>query len=244
MSGAATKAVEKTTLRASIATGAVVFLCVVHAVRFVRVSTLPRVINQLGELYLLRDPERPFDLLIWIASIGWLAVVVLFLWWAVGAHASAKLLGRRGRTSPNGGWVVAAYCIPILNLFRPYQDMATLAWLSDPRDLPSPPTREVNPTAGYREAAVREVRTPWSPPPTLIGLWWASYIALTFAGGFVRVLDPLRDGTDAAALAIHEAMAQDLASIVSGLLCVAVIRGITTCQRERARRLSLAAPPL
>ncbi|HVY47519.1 MAG TPA: DUF4328 domain-containing protein [Minicystis sp.] len=178
-----------------------------------------------------------------IAGVAWILAGVVFLRWVASAHRSANVLDRDdvGPTPPASA--VWSYFIPFVNFVRPYHDMARLAQKSDPRDLVLPPERVENVGAGYRDAARREVaRAPWSPPRYFVGLWWASYVLLTLWANAAAFVRPHR-GTDLGSLldGTYFMMAHDALLVVTGGLCVAVVRGITACQRERTRRLAILA---
>ncbi len=113
--------------------------------------------------------------------------------------------------------------------------MSTLAWLSDPSDLELPLVREPNPAPGYREPPTRQVApTPWAPPRLFVGAWWGAYILLSFAGIGVGMSSIGTHDVDALISASHGFMARDAWFLVTGALCIAVVRGITAVASANA----------
>jgi hypothetical protein len=235
--------VRRAATAAWVASALVALVALIHVVRFVflelQVLLLERVAAHEavvpGEAF---ANDARINFVEGAGQLAWFAAGLAFLIWVQAAHASLSGL-REDHAGSTPGWAVGCYFIPFLNLVRPYQDMAMLARLSDPRDLELPVVREIKASPGYREAAIREVApTPWSPPPAVVGLWWAAYIVLSLSAyGIVAM------GTENGVLAViersHAHMARDVLLILTGALCIAVIRGVTACQRERVRRLEI-----
>jgi hypothetical protein len=176
-----------------------------------------------------------------IETLGWLVSGILFLRWVHAAHIAAGLLGRgvtMNRSSASSA--VWAYFIPFVNLVRPYENMSTLSWSSDPSDLDLPMVREVHPTPGYREAAVRMVApTPFAPPRVFIGAWWGAYILMSVGGVAVGFMKPSPNDLPGLVSMFEALVGYELWFVLTGVLCLTVVRGISACQVERLRRLEI-----
>ena len=238
-------AVKQATSRSKVAAVAVGVVVAIHAV------SIPCLLVQLDILERFAAHDRPaaadvassdshVNAVGSLGTIAWWISGILFLRWVASAHRAAARIGVAGRAQPTPSQVVWGYFIPIVSFVRPYQNMATLAWLSDPSDLELPPLRRANPAPGYREAPTREVpRAPWVPPRAFVGAWWAAYVVMSMFLIAVR-LSARKPGDVAGAIfttmfgILHEVLL-----IVTGVLCISVIRGISRCQQERARRLAI-----
>ncbi len=164
-----------------------------------------------------------------VAALLALVAVVLYLRWLYRAVANTTLLGAPIKWSPQQA--VAAYVIPIVCFFRPYQVMKALHAGSDPSALHDAPLFRYRPAPNYRDA----IREPLPPPrwnhPAPIAAWWAFYtLRWVWDTGAARFAMPAAFGV---------ARATNLAAAV---LCALVIRSVDARQRERHRRLEASAP--
>jgi hypothetical protein len=177
-----------------------------------------------------------------LGIVAWLVAGVLFLMWIHAAHRSANVLAS-GMRGPEAGSAVWSYFIPFANLVRPYANMTALVRLTDPRDIELPPLVEENPGAGYRDVARKVIaRPPWSPPPVVVGLWWAAYVVMSIGERIEIAIAGSPTTTPAAFTAnTHALMALDGLYIGTGILCIAVVRAVALAMGERARRLAIVA---
>ena len=237
-------ALRRTRDRARAAIIAIGAVCLLRATEFVSLGFQIDLLNRVGSLLPgeAEANDARVNAISVLSVLAWVVAGVLFLRWVRAAHESAHLLDRDERTLISKSTLTWAYFIPFVNFVRPYQHMAILAELSDPRDLELPPLRKRDPAAGYREPAVRVVpRAPWSPPPSFVGVWWGSYVLLVIASRVVQFDHAAgRKIADLVAMT-QRAMVFDVLLVATGPLCIAMIRGITACQQERARRLAILA---
>lgn len=163
------------------------------------------------------DPEGWLALVALGAAVPLLALLasmalgaVFFVRWLRRAYADVTLL-ERVRMPFTRSQLLWAWVIPILNLVRPYSAVQKLAQVSYPGDLP--------PVPGAPD-------TRWDRPVPVNGWWgaWLAYGMLTRATG------------SHSAVGWIDWLAVILC-VLSGVLCVMVVRGIDAHRQERMRRL-------
>ena len=193
--------------------------------RRARVDRLPRMSSSLSKgRGRSTDPRLPYG----VSALLGLVAVVLYLRWSYRAVANTTLLRAPIEWTPRQA--VAAYFIPIVSFFRPYQVMKALHAGSDPSALHDAPVFRYRPAPNYREA-VREPLPPprWNhpaPSPRGGASTTSRWVWGMVAKGFARPA------------AFGGALATDLAAAV---LCALVIRSVDARQRERHRRLEASA---
>lgn len=155
-------------------------------------------------------------------SLAFLASIIVTATWLWRVYSNLPALGathlRFGR-----GWVLGAWIVPFLNLFRPKQ-IVDDAWRGS--DLSAPDSYGSPEDAGTR-----------SP---LVAWWWGLWIAWLFSARLFpdRVLD-VRDLRDA----LQIDLLRGLMLAGSGLCLYAIVTRLSVCQIERARRLGIAESP-
>lgn len=165
-------------------------------------------------------PEDPDGWLLLVAIGGLFPALALFASLAMAAvffirwlrRAYADVTHLEGIPMPfTRSQLLWAWVIPFLNLVRPHSAVRKLAQVSHPGDLP--------PAAGEQE-------TPWDRPVP-INSWWGAWLA----SGALSRMTSSHSGfgwIDAVGAAV---------SVLSGVLCVMVVRGIDARRQERMRRL-------
>ena len=114
-------------------------------------------------------PQDRQDILLGVNALFYITCLVLlavfYLMWVSGINRNLAAFDARGIGS-TPGWAVAYYFIPIVNLFRPYLDMADVWKASDPR---------VN----------SQDRTLWlrSDGSGIMKIWWLLYVLWLINGG-------------------------------------------------------------
>jgi hypothetical protein len=171
--------------------------------------------------------EARLNTLPWAASavsilLG-LGCGVVYLAWLYRAVANTMLLRAPIKWAP--GKAVAAYFIPFIGLYRPYQVMKALHAASDPTTLHDAPTFRDRPVEGYREPVREPLPTPRWSYPAPIGAWWILYNLRWVWSFFVE---------EFARTAAIAGMVTELAAAV---MCALVVRSVDARQRERFRRL-------
>lgn len=144
-----------------------------------------------------------------VQTAMFVACSVLWLVWLKRAYANLLLVGTRtARFSP--GWAVGYWFVPVVNLVRPYQVMKDLSVRSAQR----------NEHDGTMAAGTT----------TLVGLWWFAHLASGIAG---RVFFRQALGADEVQgfITLTQAgLVTDAATILSGVLALVMVRGITRSQ--------------
>ncbi|HYE53518.1 MAG TPA: DUF4328 domain-containing protein [Chitinophagaceae bacterium] len=104
--------------------------------------------------------------------VGLLAVtlrivtIVFFIRWFRRAYNNLHAIAPEEASQPEG-WAAGAWFVPILNLFRPYQIMKEI-WVGTQKAMPH--------------------RFPSPVPPTLVGIWWAAFLAMSIMGNIATRL--------------------------------------------------------
>jgi hypothetical protein len=187
-----------------------------------------------GAAFVFGDAADPITRFLAIGGISWLVsvtTVVLFLRWLYRAVANVPLLDATTSVQPSEA--VVAYFVPILNFFRPYQEMKAIYLASDPAPLGDVPAFRDRADPDYRGGA-REAVAParWAFPAPILA-WWLLY---TLRGVMNLAAFPA-----AAVLGRPGAVGGRLLGaaweIAAAAACVLVIRSVDARQRERCRRL-------
>lgn len=155
------------------------------------------------------------------AALLGLGGVVMFLASAIMTMIMLKRMADNGaKLQPdlakyNSMWVIFGWFVPLMNLFRPYQMIKQIWSTIDPRTS----------------------RTFSSTLPTSVTVWWASFVALSFA----QVNTPSAPWTNPTYLELaDEAAGIALVSgieVIAGLLFVVVIRRLAAHQESSLEQL-------
>ncbi len=210
-----------------------------------RAVTIPLTLwqNSLGEA--VKRGEAPpqeslerSDQLIQMAGVAQLALLVatatLFLMWL---HRTVKLTRALGgdtlRWTPKDA--VWGFIIPFINIARPFQVMRDVHDHLAPDVLPEPPV-QVQPgeLSGYRGVEVKAPPPPAKLPHASIGAWWGFF----WVGNAFGNIAARQTGTSIDDLLTRNTLnaVSDAIDIVSALLAVVVVRGVTARLVERFRR--------
>ena len=153
------------------------------------------------------------------SALAYLAAALLsavsFLSWLYRTADNARFVGRRRpRTTPT--MAVICWFIPILNLFRPYREMKTLYWASEP---PAP------------DLAGDWIRR----APGLLPLWWATWLITSVVGNAsLRLSLSHRPGDEALSMWLD--VAAFPFTFIAGLCAIAVLWSIQLRQEALAER--------
>lgn len=154
--------------------------------------------------------------------IGWLYLAsfaisaITFLFWI--NRASHNLVGlgvENQQHSP--GWAVGSWIIPILSLFRPYQVMKEL-W-----------------KGSYSSMRSESLET-WteSPVSPLLGFWWGTWLVSGWVSWIaVRVFFSGESTPEEFIVGDWFAIASDAFGIVSAVMAIVLVRGITSHQDRK-----------
>jgi hypothetical protein len=169
-----------------------------------------------------------------LSFFAWLAGPIFFGRWLYAACQDCALLGGRPlRLSP--GAAIGSFFIPIVSLFRPCQAITDLHDASDPAPLPDPPRYETSTVLGdYRSSALSVMPKPNWVKPFPVRAWWGLFLVhqITVSVRGAAMLEPAWQ----VALGVHA-----VADVASAVLAILVIRSIVARQRERLRRIEVAA---
>lgn len=173
------------------------------------------VADRLQDGRVLVDALLGADRLVTLASllelVAFAAAAVLFLRWQVAAHRNLPALGA-AEPRFRAGAGVAAWFVPMVNLFRPLQVVGDL-W-----------------RAGQRGVAV----------PVLFRVWWAGWlVALVAVVAAWTLLGNAADVAERQRIDALRAGATALSAVAAGLALAVVSR---TTSRQEARALAVDAP--
>lgn len=136
---------------------------------------------------------------------------------------------------------VWAFIIPVVSIARPYQVVRDLHDQLTPELVPEP-VAQVTATAtdGYRGVTVVEPPRATALPASRVGAWWGAF----WVGNVVANIASRQHSTEVGALAVGNILnaVADGIEVVSAVLAVLVVRGMTARLQERFRRMRHAAP--
>lgn len=179
-----------------------------------------------GDFVTFEEATEHDNRMAYAALLQFLALVacgIPFIVWFRRVYRNLVPLGTRTLRFGTG-WAVGGWFVPFLGLVRP-KSIANDVWRASDPDLP--PEIEAPPTG---------VRV-----PVYMTLWWITFVVgawiyppLDFGGNAEPSLGEL-------VFEVRRTFAGDVSSVVSGLLAVAVVRGITLRQEQRHARLASGA---
>jgi hypothetical protein len=144
-----------------------------------------------------------------VAVVGSLTAALFFCLWLHRAAKNLPALGRGGmQFTP--GWSVGWFFIPFANLVKPLAAVSELWKASDPDQDPREPYGWLG-----------------SPTTGLLPLWWAAWIGSSILGNISGRID---DSSTAGAVGL----AGSIVSVIAAVLCIVVMRGISSRQERSA----------
>lgn len=187
--------------------------------------------------------EHRIELWLTFARIGALTVAsVLFLQWLYLVVRTTSVLGAHAFswTPRKAVW---SFFVPFMNLVRPYDLMCDIARCADP-SLIDEPARHMDPErpADYRASPESAVPASKPLPRMRIGLWWASYIAMSVVANVGTWWASPRDRLEEALVRYETAVVASVLSLVAAGLAVHMVRGISARLDERLRRIVWSTP--
>jgi hypothetical protein len=163
------------------------------------------------------------DNLLRINLVVALASGICFLIWFSGAHDNLKYLGA-SNLDYTPGWAVAAFFIPILNLFRPFQVAQEIYRASSPD------------VSRDRQGNWRGATT-----STLINWWWAMCLIRLLAGGCGNGFASFqRRPTLLSADYLHAIIFSGILTMVVAALTMAMIKQMYDRQTQRFEKALVA----
>jgi hypothetical protein len=151
-----------------------------------------------------------------VGSLQVLAIVATatcWLLWEWRAYGNLTLLGT-GDTRFSPRWVVWGWFIPIMHLFRPLQVVRDLWLRSEDRN---------------RQASVNHLRS-----PTLLGWWWAAWIASGILGQIYFRASIAAESIGSLQAVAALGLLSDGLGVISGILAIVVVRRIDAFQKDAA----------
>jgi hypothetical protein len=165
-----------------------------------------------------------------IQLVAFAGAAIVFLFWLHRAYANLKPLGAEPRYSPV--WAVAAFLVPVVNLFLPFLILQEMWRASDPETIDTKGAKALNIVVEDSSKSLSVVVW-W-------GLWLLTVINAVVAYRWHANRQVLNDDAIASWLVLTTSLLLALDSIVTILLA----RKVATRQDDRNRRLAeLTAPP-
>jgi hypothetical protein len=190
-----------------------------------------------------REQLAASDVLVGTAALVQLALLfvtaVLFLRWLHRTTMASRMLGALVLWSPSDA--VWAFFIPFVNIKRPYEVVKNLHdALLDPQ-LPQPQATVVADGAGgYRSVQLDAPPPPNPLPAAAVGAWWATYWVSGIMGS------ALSRSTNVTVEGLMErhvgTVMSSLLQVVSAVLAIVMVRGVTARLAERYRRVRFSTP--
>jgi hypothetical protein len=176
-----------------------------------------------GELVSAEEAARSDDRVAAVAIAGIVALLVTGIVWVVWQHRSQANLhaAQLRELDYTPGWVVGWWLIPFANLVKPFQTVREL-WKASSGD----ESWWLNPT--------------WS----LIGWWWAAWIAALVLGRVATVVFNAGATLDTLISSSWLFLAYEVVVIIAAVLAIAIVRAVMERQEGlRRRQVEEGAPP-
>ena len=158
-----------------------------------------------------------------LSALLFLAIAIVFLVWFHRVHSNLKSLKAR-HLKYTSGWAVGCWFVPFLNLVRPVQIAQEIWRNSDPESV-----------SGRENSSIAAPTN-----STLIGFWWAMWLISNFISQIsARMSWEVVNTPEALHADAAVAMIADVASIIAGVLALAVVSAIDARQMERAQILGM-----
>lgn len=167
----------------------------------------------------LQASDDRFIIAFLIQNLALLAMTIAFLMWFYRAHHNAKAMSQL-KFADTSGWAVGFFFVPIMNLFKPF--------------------------VGMRDIWRGSYTTPGSyaaPPPTLVGIWWATSIIANLLNRVVVMrFESSVTSTMGKLMLFNVSAFGYLLMIVPLGLSILLVTKITKQQARKAQQLSQGAP--
>jgi hypothetical protein len=155
--------------------------------------------------------------LLGILQIGvYILTVVFFLRWLSRAYRNLPALSSQ-EPSFTSGWVIGAWFVPFLNLFRPFQIVRETWWVSS---FP----READEATGHFTPSA----------PALIKWWWGVYLFAGFLGQAIFRMSQSAKTIPELIGASHLSIVGDIVGVLAAVLAISVVRLISARQDRAA----------
>jgi hypothetical protein len=148
---------------------------------------------------------------------------IVFVFWLHRAYANLKALGGEPRYSP--AWAVAAFVVPVVNLFLPFLILQEVWRASDPE------------TVDTKGAKALNIVVEDSSKSLLVVVWWGLWLLTVIDGVVAYRWHAGRQVLNDDAIASWLVIAMSLLLIVNSIVTLMLARKITARQDERSRRL-------
>jgi hypothetical protein len=141
------------------------------------------------------------------------------------------------------GSAVWAFIVPIVSLVRPYQVLSAVQQRLEPEEIMPPvPRVDRDVETDYRNVAFVVPPLAKGLSSSMLGLWWASFVAMNIVGRIAQRLGPGANDAASVISAYEGAMFASVLAVVSGLLAIRVVRSLTARLEERFRRIRHSTP--
>jgi len=175
-----------------------------------------------------------------VVQLGLLLVTaVLFLRWIHRLVKATRALGGDTlRWKPSEA--VWSFIIPIISVTRPFHVLRDVHDHLAPEAAPEPVAQVVaSESSGYRSVEMKEPPPAEKVPHASIGAWWGFF----WLGNVFSNIASRQTGTSTSALVLGNGLnaVADAIEVVSAILAIVVVRGVTSRLVERYRRVRHAS---
>lgn len=161
-------------------------------------------------------------------AVAFAASGIVFLFWLHRAYANLKALGGEPRYSPV--WAVAAFVVPVVNLFMPFLILQEVWRASDPE------------TVDAKGAKALNIVVEDSSKSLLVVVWWGLWLLAVIDAVVAYRWHAGRQVLNDDAIASWLVIAMSLLLMVNSIVTLLLARKVTARQDERNRRLATLAP--
>lgn len=158
------------------------------------------------------------ELISGLQFVVFVGTVVLFLRWISRVYQNLPTLGAR-KLEFTSGWAIGSWFFPILNLWRPFQIVREIWWMS------------ISPGATDATAPHSAPRT-----PALLTWWWITWLITAFLGQLILKLSLRGKSLSEFLWLTYITVAHDLIKILAAVLVIQIVRQISTAQDLKAQR--------
>jgi hypothetical protein len=162
-------------------------------------------------------------------GLGLASSGVVFLFWLHRAYANLKALGGEPRYRP--AWAVAAFVVPVVNLFLPFLILQEVWRASDPE------------TVDQKGAKALNIVVEDSSKSLLVIVWWGLWLLAVIDAVIAYRWHASRQVLNDDAIASWLVIAMSLLLMVNSVITWMLARKVAARQDERNRRLVDLAPP-
>jgi len=153
----------------------------------------------------------------------YVATPITFLIWLFRVYKNLDSLENQQYREFTPGWAIGWWFVPFAALVKPFQVMREAWFDSNP---------EIETEQTFLSASLRSA-------PTYLGFWWGMFLASRFLSSLPGAFaNNIKDFSDLAMVGFFFVLGSGL-SIAAGVLCIKLVRDITSRQEQRFANLQL-----